>query len=103
MGGRSVNSGNPYESRVSAFYVDSFLRNQWLCRFLFNFFTIITLVNKVPTFIIQDHKLADQKFEYHPEIMKIIQEEAESFLAGYKTAKEVAEVIQNRVELYLKE
>ncbi len=48
-------------------------------------------------------KLADQKFEYHPEIMKIIQEEAESFLAGYKTAKEVAEVIQNRVELYLKE
>lgn len=47
--------------------------------------------------------IADRKFEYHPEIMKIIQEEADSFLVGDKTAEAVSEIIQSRVNLYLKE
>lgn len=46
---------------------------------------------------------ADRKFEYHPEIMKIIQEEVGSLMSGDKSIEDVSEVIQNRVELYLKE
>lgn len=46
---------------------------------------------------------ADNKFEYHVEIMDIISEEAEAFLAGQKSAEDVAEIIQNRVSLYLQE
>lgn len=48
-------------------------------------------------------KRAEGKFHYHVEIQKIINEEAASYLAGQKSAKEVAALIQNRVSLYLKE
>ena len=41
--------------------------------------------------------------DYHVEIMKIIEEEAESYFEGQKYAKQVADVIQNRVQLYLLE
>lgn len=40
---------------------------------------------------------------YDLEVWNIIQEEAEIFFLGNKTAPEVAEVIQNRVTIYLKE
>lgn len=40
---------------------------------------------------------------YDLEVWNIIQEEAEIFFSGNKTAPEVAEVIQNRVTIYLKE
>ena len=43
------------------------------------------------------------KHAYHVEIVKIIEEEAESYFQGQKTAEQVAEVIQNRVQLYLHE
>lgn len=43
------------------------------------------------------------KHAYHVEIVKIIEEEAESYFQGRKTAEQVAEIIQNRVQLYLHE
>ena len=43
------------------------------------------------------------KHAYHMEIMKIIEEEAESYFQGQKTAEQVAEIIQSRVQLYLYE
>ena len=43
------------------------------------------------------------KHAYHVEIVKIIEEEAESYFQGQKTAEQVAEIIQNRVQLYLHE
>jgi ABC-type glycerol-3-phosphate transport system substrate-binding protein len=42
-----------------------------------------------------------QKFDY--EIASIISEEAESYFAGDKSANEVAEIIQNRVQIYVSE
>lgn len=41
--------------------------------------------------------------QYDLEVWNIIQEEAEIFFSGNKTASEAAEVIQNRVTIYLKE
>lgn len=37
------------------------------------------------------------------DINKIIQEEAQAYFAGDKTAQEAAELIQNRVKLYVSE
>lgn len=51
-------------------------------------------------------KLVDSvsnKFEYDVPVMQIITEEAEAYLKGDKTQEEVAEIIQNRVKLYLSE
>ena len=36
-------------------------------------------------------------------VLQIVTEEANSFFAGAKSAKEAAEIIQNRVQLYLDE
>lgn len=38
-----------------------------------------------------------------PGIYEILQEEAKTFFSGQKTAKEAAEVMQNRVSLYIRE
>ena len=43
------------------------------------------------------------KHAYHIEIVKIIEEEAESCFQGQKSAEQVAGIIQNRVQLYLHE
>ena len=37
------------------------------------------------------------------EVLNIIMEEAEPYLAGEKTAEEAAQVIQNRMQLYMSE
>lgn len=43
------------------------------------------------------------KYVYHNEIMNIIEEEAESYFQNAKDERQVAAIIQNRVQLYLKE
>jgi ABC-type glycerol-3-phosphate transport system substrate-binding protein len=48
-------------------------------------------------------KKADTKFAYHTNIQNIINEEAESYFKGQKELKEVTELIQNRVSLFLEE
>lgn len=45
----------------------------------------------------------DNKFTYDSEIDSMITEEAEAYFKGQKTAKEVAEIIQSRVSMYVKE
>jgi len=47
--------------------------------------------------------IADNKFEYNTNILNIIDEEAQSYFTGQKDLKNVAELIQNRVQLYLSE
>lgn len=42
-------------------------------------------------------------YSSHPEIRAIVSEEADAYFNGAKTAQEVAHLIQNRVELFLKE
>lgn len=46
---------------------------------------------------------ATNVFEYDTAILNIIQEEAEPYFAGQKSIEQVAEIIQNRVQLYLLE
>ena len=46
---------------------------------------------------------ASGKYEYHNEIQNIIEEEAEAYFQGQKSAEEAAAIIQNRVQLYLDE
>lgn len=46
---------------------------------------------------------ADMVYSYDMEISKILEEELAPFYKGQKSAKEVAEIIQNRVQLYLDE
>ncbi|MGN1196105.1 MAG: ABC transporter substrate-binding protein [Acetatifactor sp.] len=43
------------------------------------------------------------KFQYHTEIQKIIDEEVTAYFQGEKEIQEVCEIIQNRVQLYLDE
>ena len=43
------------------------------------------------------------KYEYHVEILNIIEEEAEAYFQGQKSAGEAAAIIQNRIQLYLDE
>lgn len=43
------------------------------------------------------------KFQYHTEIQKIIDEEIAAYFQGQKDIEEVCEIIQNRVQLYLDE
>lgn len=43
------------------------------------------------------------KFQYHTEIQKIIDEEIAAYFQGQKEIEEVCEIIQNRVQLYLDE
>lgn len=45
----------------------------------------------------------DQIFSYNEELVSIVQEEAEAFFAGQKTAENTAEIIQSRVEIYVNE
>lgn len=42
-------------------------------------------------------------YSAHPELREIISEEADAYFTGAKTAQEVSRLIQNRVELFLKE
>lgn len=46
---------------------------------------------------------ADSLRVYDEQMNTIIQEETESFFAGQKSAREVAEIIQNRIQLYVTE
>jgi len=56
-------------------------------------------VDKIKSLIEQ----ATNIFEYDTEIMSIIEEEAAYYFAGQKSIEEVAEIVQNRVSLYLAE
>ncbi len=56
-------------------------------------------VDKVVSFI----DIVDREYYYNSEVSKIIDEEAASFFADQKDAKAVAEIIQNRVQLYVNE
>lgn len=46
---------------------------------------------------------AQGRVSYNQDIMSIIQEEAAPFFAGQKTAREVADIIQSRVQIYVSE
>lgn len=46
---------------------------------------------------------ADKRFDYDEEIINMIKEEAEPFFKGDKSAKGVADVIQSRISIYIKE
>ncbi|MCD8379600.1 MAG: extracellular solute-binding protein [Lachnospiraceae bacterium] len=46
---------------------------------------------------------ADRRFEYHTEILDIINEEAAYYFSGQKSMEDVTALIQNRVNLYLQE
>ena len=56
-------------------------------------------VNKVVSFI----ENVERQYYNNTEVSKIIDEEAASFFSGQKDAKAVAEIIQNRVQLYVNE
>ena len=43
------------------------------------------------------------ELKYDPDVINIIIEEAGAYFSGQKSAKEVAEIIQNRVQNYLDE
>ncbi len=43
------------------------------------------------------------KHAYHNDIMNVIDEEAESYFCGQKSIEKVADIIQKRIQLYLKE
>ena len=45
----------------------------------------------------------DTMYEAETDIKNIINEEASAFFSGQKTAEEVAEIIQNRVNVYINE
>jgi ABC-type glycerol-3-phosphate transport system substrate-binding protein len=45
----------------------------------------------------------DSSFEYNTEMYSIITEETAPFFAGQKTAKEVADIIQSRIQIYVNE
>jgi ABC-type glycerol-3-phosphate transport system substrate-binding protein len=46
---------------------------------------------------------ADSLRDYDQQVIDIMQEETESFFAGQKSAREVAEIIQSRVQIYVNE
>ena len=46
---------------------------------------------------------ADTSCNYEEEIYSMVLEEAEAFFSGQKSAKEVADIIQSRVSIYVKE
>ena len=56
-------------------------------------------VQKVEDFIFS----IDQTVSYNENLLNIINEEAEGFFSGQKSAKEVAGVIQSRVKIYVNE
>ncbi|HBA69772.1 MAG TPA: hypothetical protein DCZ40_10520, partial [Lachnospiraceae bacterium] len=45
----------------------------------------------------------DTRYQYDEKMMSIITEEANAFFEGQKTAKEVADIIQNRIQVYVNE
>lgn len=45
----------------------------------------------------------DGRYEYNDALMEIITEEIAPYFAGQKSVDEAAEVIQNRVQLYMNE
>ena len=45
----------------------------------------------------------DTSYKYDEKIFEIIEEETTPFFEGAKSAKEVADIIQNRVKLYMQE
>ena len=45
----------------------------------------------------------DTLYQYDQKMMEIITEEANAFFEGQKSAKEVADIIQNRVQIYVNE
>jgi ABC-type glycerol-3-phosphate transport system substrate-binding protein len=56
-------------------------------------------IDQVMTFL----KSLNQSTTYDSSLMKIVTEEAESFFSGQKSASEVAEIIQSRVQIYVSE
>lgn len=56
-------------------------------------------VDELVTFI----KSVNQKHAYNEQLQKIVAEEAAPFFAGQKNAKEVADIIQSRVQIYVNE
>ena len=54
-------------------------------------------LEKLVTFLLS----VNRRYYENEEIMNIVSEETEAFFAGDKTAEETANVIQNRVQLYL--
>ena len=45
----------------------------------------------------------DTMYQYDEKMMGIITEEANAFFEGQKSAKEVADIIQNRIQVYVNE
>lgn len=45
----------------------------------------------------------DGKYEYHEEIMDIIEDEAKAYFSGSKNVEEVCKLIQSRVSIYIME
>ena len=45
----------------------------------------------------------DTLYQYDQKMMEIITEEANAFFEGQKSAKEVADIIQNRIQVYVNE
>ena len=56
-------------------------------------------VDEVVAFI----KSVDQLYTNHQDLMNIISEEAAPYFTGQKSVKEVADIIQNRVQIYVNE
>lgn len=53
--------------------------------------------------VLQFIKSAEHEYSYDSNIMTILEEECAAFYAGQKTAKEVADIIQSRVHIYVNE
>ena len=56
-------------------------------------------VDEVVAFI----KSVDQLYTNHQDLMNIISEEAAPYFTGQKSVKEVADIIQNRIQVYVNE
>ena len=60
-------------------------------------------VSSVRSLIGRIKKMSHTSDDRQEQVLSIVREEAEAFFAGDKTAEETAEIIQNRVQLYLNE
>ena len=53
--------------------------------------------------LIEYVKSVRQLYAYNDALLKIVSEEAAPYFAGQKSAKEVADIIQSRVQIYVNE